>query len=203
MKKIVLFAIFCCIGVVAFAATNTAETLLSKVKTRLSSAPSVEVTFTINGGEGPVQGSATMAADKYFMTTPVLTVWYDGRTQWTFLKSSGEVSITEPTADELMASNPFAILSSPADHYTLRMLGDSQGRKRVEMTPKSKMSGISRIVLFVNPSTSWPSAIVVSFDDGRSVDVVVDNISSGKAVPVGTFRYNSKRFPATEIIDLR
>lgn len=203
MKKIVLFAIFCCIGVVAFAATNPAETLLSKVKARLSSAPSVEVTFTINGGEGPVQGSATMAADKYFMTTPVLTVWYDGRTQWTFLKSSGEVSITEPTADELMASNPFAILSSPADHYTLRMLGDSQGRKRVEMTPKSKMSGISRIVLFVNPSTSWPAAIVVSFDDGRSVDVVVDNISSGKAVPVGTFRYNSKRFPATEIIDLR
>lgn len=203
MKKITLTIIFCLVGMAAFAAGNAAETLLSKVKAKIASSPSVEASFTINGGEGPVQGSATMAADKYFMTTPVLTVWYDGRTQWTFLKSSGEVSITEPNADELMASNPFAILSSPADHYKLQMLSDSQGRKRVEMTPKSRMSGISKIVLFVKPDTNYPAAIVVSFDDGRSVDVVIDNIASGGAKPAGVFHYDAKRFPSTEIIDLR
>lgn len=107
MKRISAIVTFCLIGIAAFAAVNAAETLLSKVKAKFSASPSIEATFTINGGDGPVQGSATMAADRYFMTTPVLTVWYDGRTQWTFLKSSGEVSITEPTVEELMASNPF------------------------------------------------------------------------------------------------
>lgn len=83
------------------------------------------------------------------------------------------------------------------------MLSDSQGRKRVEMTPKSRMTGISKIVLFVNAATNYPAAIVVSFDDGRSVDVVIDHIAAGSAKPVSTFRHDAKRFPATEIIDLR
>lgn len=203
MKKILTTLVFALAGAVAFAAGGDAATILKQVRARMAASPSVEATFTINGGDGPVQGNASMAADKYFMTTPVLTVWYDGRTQWTFLKSSGEVSITEPTVDELMESNPFAILSSPSDRYTLRMLGDSQGRKRVEMTPKSGLSGISKIVLFVDPTTHYPAAIVVNFDDGRAVDVVIDNITAAKAKPVGAFRYDSKRFPASEIIDLR
>lgn len=203
MKKILTTLIFALAGAVAFAATDDAATLLQQVRAKMAAAPSVEATFTINGGDGPVQGSASMAADKYFMTTPVLTVWYDGRTQWTFLKSSGEVNITEPTVDELMESNPFAILSSPADHYTLRMSGDSQGRKCVEMIPKSGISGISKIVLFVDPATHYPAGIVVNFDDGRAVDVVIDNMTAAKAKPVAAFRYDSKRFPATEIIDLR
>lgn len=203
MKKILTTLVFALAGAVAFAAGGDAATILKQVRVRMAASPSVEATFTINGGDGPVQGNASMAADKYFMTTPVLTVWYDGRTQWTFLKSSGEVSITEPTADELMESNPFAILSSPSDRYTLRMLGDSQGRKRVEMTPKSGLSGISKIVLFVDPTTHYPAAIVVNFDDGRAVDVVIDNITAAKAKPVSAFRYDSKRFPASEIIDLR
>lgn len=203
MKKIFVAVIFCIVGLSVLAAGNSAEALLTKVRAKIASSPSIEAAFTINGGDGPLQGSATMSADKYFMTTPVLTVWYDGRTQWTFLKSSGEVSITEPTVEELMASNPFAILSSPADYYKVRMLGDSQGCKRVELTPKSKMSGISKIVVSVRPSTNYPAAITVSFDDGRSVDVVIDNMTSGNAKPLSTFRYDAKRFPATEIIDLR
>lgn len=203
MKKVFATIIFCLVGITVFAAGNAAESLLAKVKAKILTSPSIELTFTINGEDGPVQGSATMAADRYFMSTPVLTVWYDGRTQWTFLKSSNEVSITEPTADELMVSNPFAILSSPADHYKLRMLNDSQGSKCVELVPKSKMSDISKIVLFVKPTTNYPAAIEVSFDDGRSVNVAIDNIVSGSEKPVAVFRYDAKRFPVKEIIDLR
>ncbi len=192
-------------GLLALAASGAtgAGKLVGQVKSKLASAPSVDVVFTINGGEGPVQGSATMAKDRYFLSTPVLTVWYDGRTQWTYLKSTDEVSITEPTADELIAANPFAILSAASDNYTLRQLSDSQGRKRVELTPESKMSGISKIVLFIDPATYYPRAIVVNFDDGRSVDVVIDKVTAGATKPVSVFRYDKNRFPATEIIDLR
>ena len=204
MKKI--FALTALLAMVVFgahAAGNNAAALLAKVKSKIASSPSVEATFSINGGEGPVQGSATMAGEKYFMTTPVLTVWYDGRTQWTFLKSSNEVSITEPEVADLMASTPFAILSAPADSYKLRMLSDSEGRKRVELTPKSPLAGIENIVLFIKPATSLPAAIVVRFDDGRRVDVVIDNIAAGASKPISAFRYDAKRFPAQEVIDLR
>lgn len=203
MRKITTIILFSLISVAVFAAGNQAESLLGKVKAAMAAKPSVDLAFTINGGSGPVQGSATMSADKYFMTTPALTVWYDGHTQWTFLKSSGEVSITEPSIDELMASNPFSILSSPAEYYTVKALSDSGGRKRVELTPKQNMSGVSKILLMINPATSLPTAISINFDDGRKAEVVIDNIVGGQARPLSLFRYDARRFPATEVIDLR
>lgn len=80
--------------------------------------PAVEAQFTINGADGAVQGSALMAGAAFAFTTPQLDVWFDGRTQWVFLHSTGEVSITEPTADELATTNPFVVLSAYDTHYT-------------------------------------------------------------------------------------
>lgn len=64
MKKI--FALTALLAMVVFgahAAGNNAAALLAKVKSKIASSPSVEATFSINGGEGPVQGSATMAGE--------------------------------------------------------------------------------------------------------------------------------------------
>lgn len=205
MKRIsTLIAGIVCSICLAYAAGPDAATILSKMKARVNAAPSLEAVFSINGGDGPVEGNAVIAGDKYTMHTPHLKVWFDGRTQWTYLLSSGEVSVTEPDADELMASNPFAILSAHSDFYRSKRLPDSQNRYRVQLTPASAGSGIERIVLFVHRTSWMPSAIAIHFDDGRSIDVVIDNITTGAAKPVSTFRFDRAKYPAVqEIIDLR
>lgn len=185
------------------AATQSAASILSQVRNNIASAPSVEAVFSINGGSGPVQGSLIMAGAKFSMTTPQLSVWYDGKTQWTLMTESREVSITEPDADEMMASNPFAILSSPQSHYSIRRLSDSNGRYRIELKPVDKTSVIERYVLFVNQSTHWPAAVVVEFSDGRKMELVLDAIGAGKAKTASAFVYDAKKHPAIEIIDLR
>lgn len=185
------------------AGTQSTATILSKVRNKIASAPSVEAVFTINGGGGPVQGSLLMSGAKFAMTTPQLSVWYNGKTQWTLMTESQEVSISEPDAQEMMAVNPFAILSSPQSHYTIRRLSDSNGRYRIELKPVDKMAEIERYVLFVNSSTYWPSAVLVEFPDGRKMDLVIDSIVAGKAKAASAFAYDAKKYPAIEIIDLR
>ena len=116
LTLIFLFAALFLHAVAAGQSKASAATILSSLRSRMASAPAVEAVFTINGGQGPVQGSVILSGAKYSMTTPQMSVWYDGRTQWTFLRNTNEVSITEPSADELLSTNPFAILSDQTGH---------------------------------------------------------------------------------------
>lgn len=205
MKRLLLIltAIAGCLGY-ACAASPDAAAILAKMKAKINASPSLEAVFTINGGEGPVEGNSVIAGSKYTMQTPQLRVWFDGRTQWTYLLNTGEVSITEPDASEQMASNPFAILSAHSDYYKSKRLSDSQGRYRVLLTPVGSASGIEKITLFINRATSLPSAIVINFDDGKSIEVVIDKISTGAAKLASAFRFDRAKFPTVqEIIDLR
>lgn len=187
----------------ALAANITASSILTALRSSFVSAPAVEAAFTINGTDGQVQGSAIMSGAAFTFSTPQINVWYDGATQWAFLASTGEVSITEPSIEELAASNPFAILSNYDRYYTARRLPDSNGRKRVQLTPKDKSTGIESVVLIADNACKWVQAIIVKFSDGRSIDMVIDHIASRAKPSSHTFRYDAKKHPATEIIDLR
>ena len=188
---------------ITVSAATSASDILSAMRSKMVSAKAVEIMFTIPGNEGSVQGNAVLSGASFMFHTRQVYVWYDGKTQWTFLNSSTEVSMTDPTAEELSVSNPFAILNSYHESYRARRLGDSDGRYRVELTPVSKISGISKIVIFCDIKTKWPSAVKITFDDNRRIDLRVDSIKAVAAVPSSTFRYDAKRYPASEIIDLR
>lgn len=184
-------------------AAVTAASVMEGMRAKFSSAKAIEAVFTIQGVDGPVQGSALMSGASFTFDTPQLAVWYDGKTQWTMLKSSGEVSITEPTPSELLASNPFAILDSYRDAYKVRRLSDSAGRYRVELVPSQAGTGIMKIIVCSDMKTKWPSVVEITFDDGRSIKLVVDSLTARSQVQPAVFRYDPAKNPATEIIDLR
>lgn len=190
--------------IIAFAAHTapSAAQIMAAVKANFTSSAAVEALFTINGGDGAVQGSVQIAGPRFNLSTPQLHVWYDGKTQWTYLNSSNEVSISEPTAEELTAANPFAVLSEYARYYNCRTLRELNGLQRIELTPKANDGGISRVVLCVDKK-NWPSVLTIVFDDNRTVVVDIDSIKGRNALPENTFRYDAKLHPAAEIIDLR
>lgn len=203
MKRISTLCLTLLTAIIAFAATPTAESILGSMRKSMLAKPAVEAKFTINGGQGPVQGTICIEGAKFAMATPQLKVWYDGKTQWTYLASTGEVSITEPTADELAASNPFAILSGYETRYKARKLTDSNGRRRVELQPRAKDTGFEKIIVIADTAGKWPQAINIYFDDGRQISLVIDHITGAARQPDRIFRYDPKLQPASEIIDLR
>lgn len=186
-----------------YAATLTASSIMTSLQRQILSSPAIEVQFTIKGGKETVQGSAIIQGAAFTFTTPQVDVWYDGRTQWAYLPSTQEVTITEPTVDELTAVNPFAIMRSYETAYSIRRLPDVKTNHRVSLTPKNAHSGIVDIIITTDATSAWPTALQVKFDDGRLIDLQIDRISGRPAPPQEAFKYDTKRHPNADVIDLR
>ncbi len=193
------------LGLLSVSARNSAQSaddILSAAVARIAQAPAVEAQFTVQAGDGPVQGTILISGQKYAVATPAMSVWYDGHTQWTQMHSTTEVCISEPTADEVMESNPFAILSNYSRNFRCRRLADVDGRKRVELTPLSPDSDIRKAIITVGPD-GWVAGAQIVYDDGRGVSAAVDRIGAVRQQPLSAFRYDRATHPASEIIDLR
>lgn len=191
-----------CVIPQAFAAV-TAASIMDGLRAKFATSKNVEILFTLRNGSENVTGSAYASGASFFFETPQLNVWYDGKTQWAMIRGTGEVNITEPTAEELASTNPFAILSDYSRSYKTRRLADSAGMHRVELTPTAKNTGISKIIVSASIKTGNPDAVSVVFTDGRTINLKVDSFKTVPAKPAAFYRYDKKKYPATEIIDLR
>ena len=56
-------------------------------------------------------GIFTLKGDRFVLEMDETKAWFDGKTQWAYMVQNNEVSITEPTAQEVASINPMAILS--------------------------------------------------------------------------------------------
>lgn len=187
-------------------AAESAASLLQRCASKLTSAPSVSASFSIRSSDGEnVGGSIVMAREKFRISSPVMHIWYDGRTQWSALTSAREVNVSEPTAEELLASNPFAIITSYASLYNVRLLPAQKGSRlrRVEFTPRQAGADIRRAVLAIDPSTDWPVKATVVMASGASVDTTISNCRTGKKLAASTFVYKKGDLPGYELVDLR
>ncbi|MDE5929366.1 MAG: outer-membrane lipoprotein carrier protein LolA [Muribaculaceae bacterium] len=201
MKRIVIFIIMFA-GLVAAAFAATPQQQLSAAAKKLSDAASVSATFTMktNGGRGgQVRGSMQMARKACTVSAGGMTMWYDGTTQWVYSVASQEVTVTRPELADLLESNPFVLISGYASHFNVSA-GDGPC---AVLTPKNKMSsGIESAKIWFD-AAGWPSRIYVRFQSDSTIDVTVDKISVGKAMPASAFRFDAAKYPEADIIDLR
>lgn len=185
-------------------AKTSADNLMDNAAAAIDTAPALDIDFTILG-ETPMKSKLLIAKAAFAMTSPLVNVWFDGKTQWTFLKESGEVNITEPTAAELMESNPFSIIRYYATKYKARRLENRNGCERVELTPleTNRSASIRRAILSFTTGTYLPAAADITFTNGSVLRASVEKCTRVKKQPLSAFRYDSKKHPAKEIIDLR
>lgn len=197
--------IFLSVALVAASAAafaQSAEQILTKCADKMRAAPSITVKFALSSpGNAPSDCELIVSRDKYRLSSDELEIWYDGNTQWSYSPADREVSITEPTDEELLESNPFAIINSYRTQFTYRKL--EGGKNEVELTSKNKMSSIRKAVITVDPKTNLPAKLIVTMSNGRTFSSTVTSAVEGKTLPSSTFIYNKEKYPAKTTIDLR
>ncbi len=193
----------------AAAAADTAASLLEKCAGKLFGPPAVSARFTLRTVQGEeLTGTVVMARESFRLSSPELKIWFDGRTQWTAMAALKEVNVTEPMAEELLSSNPFAIISGYAGRYNARLLpvakGAAAGVREVELTPRNAAtSDIRRAVVAIDTRTHWPRRIVVTMASGATASAAVSDCRTLAQQPRSTFTFKAADLPGYEVVDLR
>ncbi|WP_163632114.1 outer membrane lipoprotein carrier protein LolA [Paludibacter sp. 221] len=179
------------------------------IKSVEEGALSTEFVLTVFGdNDMPVQsqsGLFVMKKGKFSMETQEFTVYFDGKTQWMYSPSVNEVSITEPTEEELAEINPIIILR---DYQNKSKIGFSAAEKSaenyvIEMTPVETSSDYNNIVVWLSKSSKTPLSIKMVYKNGYEILIVFDNFQKGIKIPENFFVFDKKNYEGVIENDLR
>lgn len=185
-------------------AVNDASKLIDQSAAKIKSAKSITASYTIQSGANTVKGSLVMSGDKFATANNAMTTWYDGKTQWTYVPSTGEVNIIEPTDDELAASNPLSIISGLKSRYTPSVIKSAPGFRTILLKSVQKNNEWPQITITLRSSTLLPSAISIKHRDGNITNISIPNIQiRNTPVSDNSFRFDRKKYPKAKIVDLR
>jgi outer membrane lipoprotein-sorting protein len=177
-----------------------AREVLDKTASALKTGSGVKADF-----DGSMQGTLKMRGAKFYLKANGMESWYDGKTQWSYLARAEEVSVSSPTPDEVQAVNPYLLLSSYQSGYQYEYAGTLTYRgkqvHKVVLTP-DKVTTVRRITVYV--STGYqPIYIKVETTQGKAAEMYVTAYATGQNYSDATFRFDAKKYPNAEIVDMR
>lgn len=179
---------------------QTAKEVLDKAAAAVSNKSGVTANFTLKGGQMNDKGTIAIKGKMFHATTPDAIIWFDGNTQWTYVKKNEEVNVSNPTEAQLQSLNPYNFIYLYKKGYSYTMTKKSTGYE-VHLTATNKRLTAKEMYITVNPKTYIPTQIRVKHAKGWNT-IDVSNVKKAK-LSDDTFRFSSKDFPKAEVIDLR
>lgn len=202
-RLLVTFALLLgCVG--GMLGASSGEALLKRCADRIRSAGSLHVAYTVTADGQSSQGMLVVQGDRFTVSSPQMMSWYDGHTQWTYSVHIGEVNVITPTPDEVRQINPMSILKDFSTNYTVSTpVRKADGKTEVRLTSRNRRDDIQAVDLTIDDKTDYPTRIVLRMSNHQNVTIAVNTIATGKPLPEATFRFDAKKFPGVQVIDLR
>lgn len=202
MKKTLLLCLFAMLGLCVSAQTSSqAMKVLDKTAAIVGRKGGAQANFVISSSKiGSQSGTIAIKGDKFQACTKKAIVWYNGKTQWSYLKLTNEVNISTPNEAKRMSMNPYTFLSMYKNGYDLSMT-KSGSNYVVHMTAQNKKRSVQEVYITINKHSYTPSN--VRMKQGKEWTTI--KVSGFKATnqPDSKFTFNAKDFPKADVIDLR
>ncbi len=202
MKKI-LFILFVAVLPVLVCAQNSAERRVKMAVAELKRS-AYEGRFTLlyynaaNDVTDKQSGEITLKGNKFRLTLAGNETKFDGKTQWMFVSEFNEVSITEPTTEELKEISPLAMI----EYYVSKDRISEGDDSEINFYPtEPKESEYFRIELRINKS-NLPSKLIIHQKNGDKITLVWDSLNKTK-VDDSYFYFDITKYPNVDVNDLR
>ncbi|MFI3297484.1 MAG: LolA-like putative outer membrane lipoprotein chaperone [bacterium] len=152
------------------------------------------------------RGNCLIDGERYSYTIGDFEAIFDGKTQWVFMAADNEVSITEPTVEELRATNPMSMI----DYYL--------ETRRIKLDPNQldnatvinffaekedvKSLDIFKVTLVVDDATKLPTSIKIYERSGNIITFLWNRMK--KVTPADdAFTFQTAKYPNVYVNDLR
>jgi len=196
-------AVFCLTSLCSFAQqSDMARKILDETSAVLNN-KGIKATFTIaSSGSGNMSGSIQMRGNKFLLSTPHANTWFDGKTEWSYVKTNKEVNVSNPTDAQLKNLNPYAYINSYKTSFNYKYNGMSADNYSITLLPKSASMNIKNVLLFISKNKTLKK-IIITQKDGKKQTITVHSFQSGINYGDSSFRFSKSKFPGAEVIDLR
>ncbi len=190
-----------------------ARELLDKSSDAYANAGALSTYFTMNVKDPgskiteSFDGTLNLKGTKFYLSTPDADTWFDGKTQWVYMKGAQEVNISEPSEKEIQAINPaivFSIYKKGCNYKFVSEKTDIKNRKvyEIELIPQGK-SEMTRIVMQINKTDYMPVFFHIYYKNKLENLIYVNKYSIKQNFSDTLFVFDKSKYPGTEIIDLR
>ena len=199
MKKIgfITLMLLLCVGVQA----ESAKSILDKAAATVSNPNGVQANFQmISKQYGSTSGSISIKGRKFHASTPQAIIWFDGKTQWTYMKNNDEVNVSNPTEAELQAINPYNFINIYKQGFKLSSKKVNNSYE-VHLKATDKKRKIQEMYIIVDQQSYRPTHVKM-YQNGKWTVLLISSLKS-TSLNDGLFQFNAKDFPQAEIIDLR
>jgi len=203
-KQFILIVIAAIVAGFMPAAAQSPAAMLDKCVAAINQAGGVTASYTITASNGTSSGTIAMQGTKFRVLSPEAKCWYDGKTQWAWSPATGEVNVTNPTAEELQMTNPMAAAQSFKQNWNLKKAkARTPNTYVIKLTPKKK-DNIKQLWLYFDTTTSLLRTARFDMQDGSVYKIQIKGYKTRQQLTATTFSYDKSQVPAgTTVVDLR
>lgn len=199
--KSFVIALLALLAQLTMSSAQDVRTVLDKCAATVSAKEGISASFRMESAQyGNACGTIKVKGKKFHASTAVATMWFDGKTQWTYLNSNNEVSVTTPTEAQLQALNPYNFINMYKSGFKSNMTTNASSYN-VHLTAENANRKIQEVFITIDKKTFSPSEVKMR----QGSKWTTFTISGFKAVALADaeFSFNPKDFPTAEVIDLR
>lgn len=153
------------------------------------------------------RGNILVDRNMFTLSTSTSKVWFDGKTQHTYIIDNDEVTIGEPTLEEINSINPYTLINLHKHGYKISFTGLFSADKNIdliELTDSTSKKEIRTIQIYVDKNSNMPVKIVAVQRNEKIKTVIdIDSYQSKVKTSKEDFTFNKEDYKTAEIIDIR
>lgn len=190
-----------------------AKKILDGVSAQFKTYKAIQAVFTlkVEDPKGKVQGikkgTVYLKGQKYRVSITGQEIFCDGKTIWTYDKSTNEVTIT--AVDNSASSiTPQKLFTNFYDKDFLYKLNGEQkeGNKtlqEIELTPTDKTKNFHKVYVLVDKATKNIYSTRILEKGGNKFSYTINSFNGKAVVADAMFVFDKAKFPGVEVVDLR
>jgi len=216
MKQLLLITVFSLIAWVGYSQQDAkAKEILEKVTKTTQSLASLDAKFTFEMNnkaqniKDKSQGSIILKNKKYKLDIPQmgLKVTCDGKTIWSYMVNSNEVTISnlDDATDELMDPSKIFTIYERGFNYKFLNEGTDAGVSvyNIELTPQKPSGDIQKIKLMIDKQKMLIHGAVMDGKEGNTVIIAVNQYKTDGVYSDADFVFDPKKYKGIEVVDMR
>jgi outer membrane lipoprotein carrier protein len=212
MKIILLYFIFTFSITYSLQAQNDPQAIkiLDSFSSKSSKAPSVSMSFSMitadltENKSDTVKGSIILSGDKYKLILGDNIVWFNGATNWNYLDTEKEVTITKPDKkDHSFQNRPSEIFSMYKSGYKSRLIEEKPDSYIIDLYPEDIRSELARVRLAINKQDLNLISLEYKRNDGLVITLKILKYDLKNKPDPSTFVFQTEKYKEAEINDMR